>query len=147
MKDESFVLVQLQMLPDAIRQTLHAKKLLESGAVATVQEAVERVGISRSSFYKYKDSVFPFSRMANKTILTISMILEHKAGVLSSVLQFLAAEGANVLTINQTIPLQGEATVSMSVDTAHVKRNFDDVLERLRELDGVSRTVVIGSGE
>lgn len=147
MEDESFVLVQLNMLPDAIRQTLEAKKLLESGEAATVQEAVEQVGISRSSFYKYKDAVFPFSRMASRKIITISMILTHRSGVLSNVLQFLASEGANVLTINQTIPLQGEATVSMSVDTAHVKRDFEEILEHLKRLEGVSRTVVIGSGE
>lgn len=147
MQDESFVLVQLHMLPEAIRQTLQAKKLLESGEVETVQEAVERVGISRSSFYKYKDAVFPFNAMSNKTILTISMILKHRAGVLSSVLQFLAQAGANVLTINQTIPLQGEATVSMSVDTSHVKQDFDQIMQELNQLDGVSRSVVIGSGE
>jgi chorismate mutase len=145
--EEAFVLVQLHMLPDAIRQTLEAKKLLETGTVATVQEAVEHVGISRSSFYKYKDSVFPFNEMSRKKMLTLSMILTHRAGVLSHVLQFLAGEGANVLTINQTIPLQGEATVSMSVDTVQVKRDFDEVLAELKELPGVSRAAVVGSGE
>lgn len=146
MKDDSeFVLVQRHMLPDAIQRTLEAKKLLESGEVATVQEAVSQVGISRSSFYKYKDSVFPFSIMDGKKIITISMLLEHRAGVLSNVLRFLAKKGANVLTINQTIPLQGEATVSMSVDATHVKQNVNQVIDCLKKLDGVSRTVVVGS--
>lgn len=145
--DDEFVLVQKHMLPDAIQRTLQAKKLLESGEVTTVQEAVSQVGISRSSFYKYKDSVFPFNMMDNKKIITISMILEHRAGVLSNVLRLFAKEGANVLTINQTIPLQGEATVSMSVDIAHVKQSLDRVIDSLKGLDGVSRTAVIGSGE
>lgn len=143
--DDEFVLVQRHMLPEAIQRTLQAKKLLESGEVATVQEAVSQVGISRSSFYKYKDSVFPFSIMDGKKIITISMLLEHRAGVLSNVLRFLANEGANVLTINQTIPLQGEATVSMSVDATHVKQNVNQVIDNLKKLDGVSRTVVVGS--
>lgn len=143
--DSEFVLVQRHMLPDAIQRTLEAKKLLESGEVATVQEAVSQVGISRSSFYKYKDSVFPFSIMDGKKIITISMLLEHRAGVLSNVLRFLAKKGANVLTINQTIPLQGEATVSMSVDATHVKQNVNQIIDRLNKLDGVSRTVVVGS--
>ncbi len=143
--DDEFVLVQRHVLPDAIQRTLQAKKLLESGEVTTVQEAVLQVGISRSSFYKYKDSVFPFSIMDGKKIITISMLLEHRAGVLSNVLRFLANEGANVLTINQTIPLQGEATVSMSVDATHMKQNVNRVIDNLKKLDGVSRTVVVGS--
>ena len=83
--------------------------------------------------------------MDGKKIITISMLLEHRAGVLSNVLRFLANEGANVLTINQTIPLQGEATVSMSVDATHMKQNVNRVIDNLKKLDGVSRTVVVGS--
>ena len=145
--DDEFVLVQRHVLPDAIQRTLQAKKLLESGKVATVQEAVSQVGISRSSYYKYKDAVFPFSMVDSKKIITISMLLEHRAGVLSNVLRFLAEKGANVLTINQTIPLQGEATVSMSVDAIRVKQPLDQVMDGLKSLDGVSRTVVLGSGD
>ncbi|SHE47522.1 chorismate mutase [Seinonella peptonophila] len=143
---DQFVLVRYDMLPEAIQRTLQAKRYLESGDVETVQEAVEQVGISRSSFYKYKDSVFPFSAMVKEKIVTVSMLLEHQAGILSSVLTFLANEGANVLTINQTIPLHGEATVSMSVDTAHLNHDLNDVMERLRNVQGVNRVVVIGTG-
>ncbi|MBA4496174.1 ACT domain-containing protein [Paenactinomyces guangxiensis] len=145
--EDPFVLVRAEMLPEAIQKTLEAKKLLETGAVATVQEAVEQVGISRSSFYKYKDSVFPFNKMVKEKIVTVSMILEHRAGVLSSVLGFLAASEANVLTIHQTIPLQGEANVSMSVDTTQMNKDLHDVLVNLRNLRGVRRAVVVGSGE
>lgn len=145
--DDEFVLVQRQVLPDAIQRTLQAKKLLESGKVTTVQEAVAQVGMSRSSYYKYKDAVFPFSMVDSKKIMTISMILEHRAGVLSNVLRFLAEKGASVLTINQTIPLQGEATVSMSVDATHVKQSIDQVMNGFRKLDGVVRAAIVGSGD
>lgn len=146
-RNESFVLVNVEILPEAIQRTLEAKKLLEVGQVSTVQEAVEMVGISRSSFYKYKDSVFPFNTMVKEKIITISMFLKHQAGVLSEVLVFLAKEGANVLTINQNIPLQGEASVSMSVDTSSMNHEVDVVIEDLKKVSGVNRAVVIGSGE
>jgi chorismate mutase len=147
MQVDPFVLVRVEMLPEAIQKTLEAKKLLETGIVKTVQEAVEHVGISRSSFYKYKDSVFPFNQMVKEKMVTISMILEHRAGVLSSVLGFLAASEANVLTIHQTIPLQGEANVSMSVDTSQMNKELNEVLENLKNLSGVRRVVVVGTGE
>lgn len=147
MQEDPFVLVRVEMLPEAIQKTLEAKKLLETGMAKTVQEAVEHVGISRSSFYKYKDSVFPFNQMVKEKIVTISMILEHRAGVLSSVLGFLAASEANVLTIHQTIPLQGEANVSMSVDTSQMNKELNEVLESLKSLSGVRRVVVVGTGE
>lgn len=147
MQADPFVLVRVEMLPEAIQKTLEAKKLLETGIVATVQEAVDHVGISRSSFYKYKDSIFPFNAMVKEKIVTISMVLEHRAGVLSSVLGFLASTEANVLTIHQTIPLQGEATVSMSVDTNQMNRDLNEVLQGLKHLRGVRRAVVVGTGE
>jgi chorismate mutase len=144
---DAFALVRVEMLPEAIQKTLEAKKLLETGEVAKVQEAVERVGISRSSFYKYKDSVFPFNAMVKEKIVTISLILEHRSGVLSQVLGYLAAAKASVLTIHQTIPLQGEANVSMSVDTTQVMVDINDVLEGLAKLDGVRRAVIVGTGK
>jgi chorismate mutase len=80
--------------------------MLESGEVDTVNEAVERVGLSRSAFYKYKDGIFPFNSMMNETIMTITFSLEHTSGLLSKVLTYMADQGGNVLTINQTIPLR-----------------------------------------
>lgn len=146
-RDENFVLVRYAMLPEAIQRTMEAKRLLETGSVDTVQEAVDQVGLSRSSFYKYKNSVFPFSAVVKEKIITISMLLAHRPGVLSGVLAFLAQAGASVLTINQTIPLQGEATVSMSIDTARVNGEHEEVIEQLRKLPGVNRAVIVGTGE
>jgi chorismate mutase len=145
--NDPFALVRVDILPDAIRKTLEAKRLLETGEVARVQEAVERVGLSRSSFYKYRDGVFPFNAMVREKIVTIAMILEHRSGVLSGVLGFLATTGANVLTIHQSIPLQGEATVSMSVDTTQMERDVQDVIRELEEHPGVRRAVIVGAGK
>lgn len=147
MSEEQFVLVRLDMLPEAVQKTLEAKHLLETGKVITVQEAVDQVGLSRSSFYKYKDSVFPFNKMVNEKIVTLSMVLEHRAGVLSNVLSYLAQNGASVLTIHQTIPLNGQANVSMSVDTMHLSKDLNQVVQGLKELKGVQRALVVSSGK
>jgi chorismate mutase len=135
MSEEQFVLVRLDMLPEAVQKTLEAKHLLETGKVITVQEAVDQVGLSRSSFYKYKDSVFPFNKMVNEKIVTLSMVLEHRAGVLSNVLSYLAQNEASVLTIHQTIPLNGQAN------------DLNQVVQGLKGLKGVQRALVISSGK
>ncbi|TCS96481.1 chorismate mutase [Hazenella coriacea] len=146
-QEDPFVLVRVEMLPEAIQKTLEVKRLIETGQVFSVQEAVEQVGLSRSSFYKYRDHVFSFRTMVKEKIVTISMVLEHRAGVLSSVLRFLASSDANVLTIHQTIPLQGEANVSMSVDTQQMVTEINQVLVGLQQLDGVRKAVVVATGE
>lgn len=147
MEQRSFALVRVDMLPEAIQKTLEAKRLLETGVVEKVQDAVEQVGMSRSSFYKYRDSVFPFHSMVKERIVTISLILEHRAGVLSNVLGYLAQARANVLTIHQTIPIQGVANVSMSVDTTHMREEMNGIIDGLALLSGVRRAFVVGSGE
>ncbi|MBO8172562.1 MAG: ACT domain-containing protein [Bacillaceae bacterium] len=142
--DEKFYLIRSDILPEAILKTVQAKKLVESGEARTVNQAVERVGLSRSAYYKYKDGIFPFNAATRQQIVTISMILEHRSGVLSQVLSFVALEGGNILTINQTIPLQGMANVVISVDTVSLKPSTTDFLEHLGQLDGVRHAMIVG---
>jgi chorismate mutase len=132
------------MLPESMQKTVEAKKLLESGAVKSVQEAVDRVGLSRSAFYKYKEAVFPFHTVMNQQIITISVNLEHRTGVLSQMLTYIARNGGNILTINQTIPLQGLAHVVLSIETANMAMNMTQLTEELKQLDGVKRVALIG---
>lgn len=140
---EDYFLVRADMLPESMQKTAEAKRLLESGAVKSVQEAVERVGLSRSAFYKYKEAVFPFHAM-NQKIITISANLEHRTGVLSQMLTYIAQNGGNILTINQTIPLQGLAHVVLSVETVHLNMEITRLTEGLKQLDGVRRVTLIG---
>lgn len=146
-REETYYLVRADILPEAIQKTMEAKQLLSSGEVSTVQDAVERVGLSRSSFYKYKEGVHPFNAMMKEKIVTISVTLEHRAGVLSAMLAYLAEQGGNILTIHQTIPLQGMANIAMSVDTAHLVVELMEVIGGLRQLEGVKRAVLVGRGE
>lgn len=139
-----YYLVESSILPEAVRKTAEAKELLVRGEVATVNEAVARVGISRSAYYKYKDGVFPFNEASREKIVSIALILEHRAGVLSRVLNALADQGASVLTINQNIPLQGLANVSISIETDAMKSGLEEVLDVIRQIDGARKIEVVG---
>lgn len=142
--NKDFFIVAKEILPEAILKTAHAKELLIKGEAVTVNEAVDVVGLSRSAFYKYKDGVFPFYQASKEKIVTISLILEHHTGILSHVLGTIANAGANILTINQGIPLQGVANVSVSIETAGMVCNPEDLLNSLGNLMGVKKVEVIG---
>ncbi|NBI29765.1 ACT domain-containing protein [Chengkuizengella marina] len=142
---EKFYLVKENILPESLIKTIQTKELLANGEVKTIHQAVEKVGLSRSAFYKYKDGIFPLNKLQTESIVTISMDLHHRSGVLSKVIALVADFKGNVLTINQTIPLQGMANVVMSVDTSSIGENFSDLLESL-EFEGVKRVQVIGQG-
>ncbi|MBP1930421.1 ACT domain-containing protein [Ammoniphilus resinae] len=145
-REEKYYLVRDDILPEAVLKTIEAKQLLEAGVVETVNEAVSKVGLSRSAYYKYKDGIFPFNAMMKQMIITISLQLEHRSGVLSRVLAFVAGKGGNILTINQTIPLQGVANLTLSIDTAGLTLTTTNFIDELQQLDGVRRAVMIGRG-
>jgi chorismate mutase len=146
MTQERYYLVREDILPEALLKTIQAKDLLARGEVKTIHEAVEEVGLSRSAFYKYKDGIFPLNRLERERIVTISMDLEHRSGILSGVLAMIAGLEGNVLTIHQTIPLQGMANVVISVDTSMMEEQLAVLLEKLRDQEGVRRAALIGQG-
>ena len=143
-KQRDFLIVSKDILPEAILKTAKAKELLAKGDVYTINDAVEKIGLSRSAYYKYKDGVFPFYEVSKERIITISLILEHQAGVLSHVLNFIASYKGSVLTINQGIPLQGVANVSVSIETAAMIDTPERLLAGLAEIKGVRKVEVIG---
>ena len=114
-KTSDYYVVKQKAVPEVLLKVVEAKRLLESGKAATIQDAVERVDISRSSFYKYKDDIFPFHDTAQGTTITLSMSIEDEPGLLSDVLKVIADFGANILTIHQSIPINGVASLSISV--------------------------------
>ena len=112
---DKYYLIRTKAVPEVLLAVVEAKRLLETGKVQTVQEAAERVGISRSSFYKYKDDIFPFhDDSAGKTV-TMMLSLDDAPGLLSRVTKKVAESEANVLTIHQSIPVGGIATLTMSL--------------------------------
>ncbi len=143
---QRFYLVREDILPEAIVKTIQAKELLAQGTAGTVHDAAEAVGLSRSAFYKYKDGVFPLSRLDRERMITISMDLLHKSGILSRVLSLIAGYDGNVLTIHQTIPLQGMANVVITVDSTGMGERLPDFMKALQALDGVKKAMITGQG-
>lgn len=140
----SFYLVKEDILPEAIKKTIKVKEILKRGEAKTINEAVERMNLSRSAYYKYKDYVFPFYEASRNKIVTLTFLLEHKRGVLSSVLNTISGDSGSVLTINQGIPLQGVANATISIETVNLSVDLEALLDKLRMVDGVKRLEVLG---
>ncbi|MBO8155943.1 MAG: ACT domain-containing protein [Bacillaceae bacterium] len=145
-EEEKFYLVRSDVLPESMKKTLEAKELLERGKVSTVFEAVQKVDLSRSAFYKYKDTVFPFQAMVKERIITLFFHLEDRTGTLSNLLSTVAKAGCNVLTIHQTIPLHGKANVTLSLNTSKINKNIEELIQELRRLDFVDHVEILSSG-
>ena len=149
MKDVSeqrYFLVREDVLTEAMQKTLDAKQLLQSGEVASIWDAVKKVDLSRSAFYKYRDAVFPFHSIVRERILTVFLQLEDRKGTLATLLQTVAEVQCNVLTIHQTIPIQARANVTLSLDVTAMNVELDDFLQQLKRLDFVESAEVISSG-
>ena len=126
-----FFLVREEILPEAIKKTIRVKEMLNRGDARTINEAVEKMELSRSAYYKYKDYVFPFYEASQNKIVTLTLLLEHKKGVLSSVLNTISADSGSVMTINQGIPLQGVANATVSIETAQLSVDLEALLDKL----------------
>ena len=110
-----YFVVKQKAIPEVLLKVVEAKRLLESEKVLTIQEAVDAVGISRSSFYKYKDDIFPFHDNSQGTTITLTFQMDDEPGILSDVLKIIAEYRANILTIHQSIPINGIASLTLSI--------------------------------
>lgn len=143
MQKSEYFIVDKQALPEVYGQVVEAKRLLASGKAATVQEAVEAVGISRSSFYKYKDMIEPFTDMVRKKTVTIAARLEDVPGVLPQFLLVLEAAKVNILTIHQSVPINGLADVSLSMEVLEEAWHIDEIISGLRKVNGVHEIQIL----
>ena len=138
-----YFIVDAEAMPEIIRKVAEAKRLLDTGEASTVNSAVRAVGISRSAFYKYKDAVRPFHDMLHGRIVTFQMLLRDEPGVLSGTLNIFAATGVNILTLNQSIPLNGCAVVTMTAETGQLQGTMEDVLKEVSAGAGVIRCEIL----
>lgn len=137
-----YLIVSKEILPDYYDKVIEARKLIESGKVKAVSEAVKKVGISRSTYYKYKDYIFnPSVNFGRKA--TFSFILDHKKGILSNLLNIIADKKGNVLTINQDIPINDNAILTITLDVLDLFITIEQLLCDLSEIDGVSSVKLI----
>lgn len=138
-----FYVINGEVLPEVFLKVVEAKNLLEKNKMLTVQEATEKVGISRSSFYKYKDAIFPFYDKSKSKAVTVLINLQDEAGRLSDVLNYIAEAGGNVLTINQMVPMNGIAIINLCIETTHMIMGVDELIEKLEELSGVQQVQIL----
>lgn len=143
MSEAKYYLVAAEALPEIFLKVAEAKRMLRTGEVNTAGEAAQRVGISRSAFYKYRDAVQPFTDMRSGRIITFYALLKDTPGVLSDVLSIFAASGANILTINQSIPTSGCAAVTISAETSGLRFSLEELMAHVGAREGVVRVEIL----
>ncbi|WP_027340810.1 ACT domain-containing protein [Halonatronum saccharophilum] len=140
---EKFYIVGESILSEAMKKTVEVKNLLKSGQERQVKEAVKRVGLSRSAFYKYKDSIFPFNEEEKKELVTLSLLVVDRAGILSEILSTIANHRVSVLTINQDIPLDQVAHITVTIKVDKMSIPLEELLEQMKKIKGIRRVKVI----
>lgn len=139
----SFYLVDKSVLPDVYKKVVNAKKLLKEGKVKDITEAAKVVGISRSVYYKYKDYVFEFSESSQGRKATFNISIIDEKGVLSSIINYVSNSGGNIITINQGIPLNGYAFITITIDMSLVEVDIKTLLEGIKEINRVEKAEFI----
>lgn len=134
---KKFLVIDSSVLPDVYIKVLEAKELIRLNPKQGITDIVKQVGISRSTFYKYKDFVFSLSEGMVGNKATLSFLLMHKKGVLSSILKFLSDNNANILTINQDIPINKIANVSITIEISSLECDVHDITETIKTFSGV----------
>lgn len=138
-----YYVVRQKAIPDVLLKVVEAKRLLESEKVLTIQEAVDAVGISRSSFYKYKDDIFQFHDNSQGTTFTLTFQMDDEPGLLSDVLKIIAEYQANILTIHQSIPINGIASLSLSVQVLKTTGDISKMIETMENQKGVHHVKIL----
>mgnify|MGYP005772438023 FL=1 len=136
-KENKYFVLKQRAVPEVLLRVVDAKKLLESERAMTVQEATEKVGISRSSFYKYKDDIFPFHDNAKGKTITLTIQMDDEQGLLSDLLHVVAVYKANILTIHQSIPVNGVAMLTLSVEIRNQTGDVSAMIEEMETMDGI----------
>ena len=142
-KSKYFV-IREKAVPEVLLKVVEAKRLLDAERVPSVQEAVDRVGISRSSFYKYQNDIFPFHDEAKGKTVTFVLQMEDEPGLLSLVLNIVAEFGANILTIHQSIPINGVASLTLSIEVLLTTGDVSSMIQKIEEQKGVHNLKILG---
>ena len=141
--DLKYFVVKQKAIPEVLLKVVEAKRLLESEKVLTIQEAVDAVGISRSSFYKYKDDIFPFHDNSQGTTITLTFQMDDEPGILSDVLKIIAEYRANILTIHQSIPINGIASLTLSIQVLQTTGDISRMIEQLEGQTSVHHVKIL----
>ena len=143
-ENNKYYVVKKKAVPEVLLKVVEAKRLIDSEKVLTVQEATDRAGISRSSFYKYKDDIFPFHDNAKGKTFTFVIQMDDEPGLLSVVLKTVANYEANILTIHQSIPINGVASLTLSIEILSTTKDISIMIEDIEEQEGVHYLKILG---
>lgn len=143
-REKKYYMINEDILPDSILKTAMAKEMLARGEASDILEAVGKLNMARSTYYKYKDGIVSFFNADNFKIINISLLLEHKPGILSGVINFIASISGNILTINQNLPLHGVAYVTLSISIEEMTISAEEFINELGEIKGVRSVEIIG---
>lgn len=138
-----YYVVSGDILPDVLEQAMQARILLQSGKAKRISEAVKMVGISRGTYYKYKDAVFSFNAEQSNRKAIISMILRNEKGTLSKVLSLVSVKQVNVLAINQTIPINGIANVALTLDISDLEISIQSLVSLIEAMPMVEKADLV----
>ena len=138
-----YFVVKQKAIPEVLLKVVEAKRLLESEKVLTIQEAVDAVGISRSSFYKYKDDIFLYHENAKGKTITMVIQMDDEPGILSDVLKIIAEYRANILTIHQSIPINGIASLTLSIQVLQTTGDISRMIEQLEGQTSVHHVKIL----
>lgn len=142
-KREQYYLVDKKVLPTIFQKVIKVKKLLSAEPSKGINEATQTVGISRGAYYKYKDHIFPFYESSRGRVITLFFVVEDFAGILSNIIMCIAMGKGNILTINQNIPINNLADVTIAIETDEMVRSIDDLMEEISNIKGVRNQKIL----
>ena len=140
---DQYLIIHKSILPEYYEKVIEARRLIETGKIKDVSQAVKQVGISRSTYYKYKDFILEPTEISGGRKAVLSMMLNHEQGILSALLQRISESRANVLTITQSLPIRDRASVTISLDVSEVDCSMEDFVAKLSEVPGVEQVRVL----
>lgn len=138
-----YYIIEASALPEVFIKVAEAKRLLSTGKAATINDATQMTGISRSAYYKYRDSIMPFQDMRSSRIVTFQILLHDEPGSLNKLLTLLADHRANIMTINSTVPTNGSGVITIAAETVNLEVSLEDLLEDFRQVPGVIKADIL----
>lgn len=143
-QNKKFFLIREDVLPESVKKTLLIKDLLEKNPKLSIFDAVKAHDLSRSAFYKYKDTIFPVDEKTRERNITIMLQVDDQVGLLSRILEFIARENGSVLTIHQTIPIKDKATITISLNATNMDLTINELLENIKSLEHINHVQLLG---
>ncbi|KAJ49005.1 chorismate mutase [Clostridium tetanomorphum] len=140
---DKFLMIHTSVLPEVFEKVIEVKEMMKTGKIKEITEAVKIVGISRSTYYKYKDYVFTVSETMNNRKVIISLTLDHEPGTLSKILDIIASYEGNILTINQEIPINNTANVNITFDISNLNIELNALLDEIRNMEHVIKLELV----